>query len=397
MGTWFIGRLQTTQDVDRVIDGLGGQVGSSYDKAEIRSLLSNMKKRTFFLKSAHLDDIRLFGTRWVMSYLKGPLKRDEISVLMKDQKTQLSDESDTAAPVQKIIDVEGFETFTSLHDSIPQYFMPNLAPSKQYVATLMADCTLNFFNQSRGIDEEENYCLSLDVDVSDRHANWDLASNDKDAGSCLGTLPAREPESARYAETPKYLDKDRALKATSKSLSDWLYHEHVLELYRCKSPKLESEPYETRGDFKIRVSDALNDEKEKAIEKLQERYGKKEKVLLDRLNRYQLSVDKEQADSTSSYMNVGITLLGALFGSSKASVGRAGSRILKERGDMGRAQERVARVEDDLRALGDELEDKIDNLVDEFDIENIDIDDFQIKPRRSDIQIKDIAVVWKPL
>ena len=397
MGTWFIGRLQTTQDVDRVIDGLGGQVGSSYDKDEIRTLLSNMKKRTFFLKSAHLDDIRLFGTRWVMSYLKGPLKRDEISALMNDQKTQLSDEVELEAPVQKNVKVEGFETFNDLHESIPQYYMPNLTPTKQYVATIMADCTLNFFNQSRGIDEEENYYLNLEVDASDRNPDWDMASNNKESANSLDRLPTREPEDAQYAETPKFLNEDRSLKSTTKSLSDWLYHEHVLELYRCKNPKLESYPYESKGDFKTRVADALNDKKERAIETLQERYGKKEKVLMDRLMRYQQSVEKEQADSTSSYMNVGITLLGALFGKSRASVGRAGSRVLKERGDINRAKERVQKVEDDLRALGDELEDKINDLMDEFDVENIQIDDFQIKPRRSDIRVNDIAVVWKPV
>lgn len=70
IGTWFIGRLQTSQDIDRVIDGLGGKVGASYTKREIKTLLANLQKRTFFLKSAHLDDIRLFSTRWVLSYLK---------------------------------------------------------------------------------------------------------------------------------------------------------------------------------------------------------------------------------------------------------------------------------------------------------------------------------------
>ncbi len=74
IGTWFVGRLQTTQDIEKVIDGLGGKVGSNFDKNEIKNLLANLQKRTFFLKSAHLDDIRLFSTRWVMSYLKGPLK-----------------------------------------------------------------------------------------------------------------------------------------------------------------------------------------------------------------------------------------------------------------------------------------------------------------------------------
>ena len=394
MGTWFIGRLQTTQDVDRVIDGLGGKVGSSYGKDEIRSLLSNMKKRTFFLKSAHLDDIRVFGTRWVMSYLKGPLRRDEISNLMASQKSLITDKSEPEKVAKKEIKADGYETYNNLDESVPQYYQPDLSASKQYIATLMADCTLNFFNQSRGIDEEENYYLSLELEASDRDADWDNAIDDEENNS-FTKLPMKAPEDAQYADTPAFLNKDKQLRKTSKSLADWLYHEHVLELYRCKSPKIESDPYESLGDFKIRVSDELNDKKEEAIEVLQERYGKKEKVLMDRLDRYQLSVEKEKADTTSSFMNVGITVLGALFGKSRASIGRAGSRVLKERGDVGRAKERVEKVEDDLKDLEEELEGKIDDLVDEFDIDNVDIEEFQIKPRKTDIQINDIAVVWR--
>jgi len=44
-----------------------------------------------------------------------------------------------------------------------------------------------------------------------------------------------------------------------------------------------------------------------------------------------------------------------------------------------------------------ELEEKIDDLVDEYDIENVAIEDFQIKPRKTDIQVNDIAVVWQSL
>jgi hypothetical protein len=397
MGTWFIGRLQTTQDVNRVIDGLGGKVGSSYDKDEIRTLLANLKKRTFFLKSAHLDDIRLFGTRWVMSYLKGPLKRDEISALMKNQKSQLKNDTEDLPSIKKPVVADGFDNYSTLDNSIPQHYQPDLSQSGKYIPFLMADCTLNFFNQSRGIDVEEDYCLSLDLDSSERGADWDNAINDEDSKHCFSNLPTHPPESAQYAETPEFLNKDKGLRKSKKSLSDWLYHEHQLELFRCKSPKLESNPYESLNDFKIRIADALNNDKEQAIEVLQERYAKKEKVLMDRLDRYALSVEKEESDTASSFLNVGITVLGALFGKSRASIGRAGSRVLKERGDVGRAKERVAKVEDDLKELEEELEDKIDDLVDEYDIENVEIEEFQIKPRKSDIQINDIAVVWRTL
>jgi hypothetical protein len=398
MGTWFIGRLQTTQDIDRVIDGLGGKVGSSFNKDEIRALLANLKKRTFFLKSAHLDDIRLFSTRWVLSYLKGPLKRDEITTLMHDQKT-LSEkkQEQKVESISAPIIPEGFDSYTTLDSSIPQYYMPDLTGSKQYIPSLMADCTLNFFNQSKGIDEEENYCLTLELSESDSSADWDHAMSEEGVENCFAKLPSKAPEDAHYAVVPNFVAKDKQLRKATKSLSDWLYYEHVLELYQCDSPKLLSKPYESLGDFKVRVADILNDEKEKAIEVLQERYAKKEKVLTDRLDRYSLSLEKEESDTTSSFLNVGITVLGALFGKSKASIGRAGSRVLKERGDVGRAKEKVAKVEEDLRDLEEELEDKIDDLAEEYSIDEVDIEDYSIKPRKTDVQINEIAVVWKSI
>ncbi len=394
MGTWFIGRLQTSQDIARVIDGLGGKVGSSFDKKEISTLLANLKKRTFFLKSAHLDDIRLFGTRWVMSYLKGPLKRDEISALMTDQKALRENNKPTPKKVEVPIS-DGFSSYTALDKNIPQHFMLDPEQNKKFSPCLMAECSLNFFNQTRGIDEEEKLCLSLEINDSDKSADWDDSANSDESKSCFNRLPITAPDDAQFADVPQFISTDKNLRKNTTALKDWLYREHKLELYRCKSPKLESKPYESSGDFKVRLSDLLNEEKEQAIEVLQERYAKKEKVLTDRLDRVMQKLEKEESDTTSSFLNVGITVLGALFGKSRASIGRAGSRVLKERGDVGRAEERVEKVKDDLEELEEELEDKVADLAARFDIDDVEIEDFAIKLRKTDIEIEKLAVVWK--
>jgi len=135
IGTWFIGRLQTTQDIERVIDGLGGQIGSSFDKNEIKNMLANLQKRTFFLKSAHLDDIRLFATRWVMSYLKGPLKRDEIATLMQEQKALQSIEKDSVDEMAQRS--ENFESYQNIDRSIPQYFELDSSAQNLFYPTLI--------------------------------------------------------------------------------------------------------------------------------------------------------------------------------------------------------------------------------------------------------------------
>jgi hypothetical protein len=157
---------------------------------------------------------------------------------------------------------------------------------------------------------------------------------------------------------------------------------------------MESRPGETVGDFRVRINDRLNDEKEAEIEKLKERYAKKEKTLLDRLDRALMALEKEKSDSTGSLIKAGITVLGVLFGKSRASVGTAGTRVLKERGDISRAEERVQKIEMDIDALEAELLEKIDALDTRFNIEDIAIEEFAIKLRKSDIDVDRIALVW---
>jgi hypothetical protein len=396
IGTWFIGRLQTTQDIERVIDGLGGKIGSSFDKKEIKTLLANLQKRTFFLKSAHLDDIRLFSTRWVMSYLKGPLKRDEISLLMKEQKEAQNIAVETVDTLaNKNRDLAAYQNIDS---SIFQYFELDASAKNSFYSTIMAKAKVHFYSLRRGIDEEQEMILSLDVDSRVQNIRWE---DSREESLDFEKFPHRPPSKARFQTLPDVIMKDKGLKSVTRELKNYLYQEKFLELLRCTSPKLESKVDESRVDFLVRLQDILSDKKENEIEKLQVRYAKKEKVLTNRLSRAKERVEKESSDSTSSMIEMGISVLGALFGkASPTKIGRAvskGGRILKERGDMSRAEERVAQVNEDIEALEYELEDKIDALNEKYNVDNCEIETFLIKPRKTDIDVELCAIVWRVL
>jgi len=391
IGTWCIGRLQTTQDIDRVIDGLGGKIDASFDKKEIATLLANLRKRTFFLKSAHLEDIRLFGTRWVMSYLKGPLKKEEIATLMAERKATL-----TAAPQPPLSSPSDAEygRLADVDKSIPQYFEPDPSETYHYAPSLEAEVGVGFHNAAKGIDERRDKICRLDL--SDAPIDWDAMVCDVDP---FDSLPTQAPADARFASVPDAVSQDKSLKQTTRALRDYLYANERLELYRCRKPRLESEPGESENAFSIRLRDILDEAKEEALEKLKERYGKKEQRLLDQRSRAEARVAKEEADANSSLVDVGISVLGALFGrKSVTSIGRAinkGSRAYKERGQLSRAQERVAQIDDKLADLEAELEEKIDEIAEQYALENHPIESFSIKPKKSDIAIENIAIVWR--
>jgi hypothetical protein len=388
IGTWFIGRLQTSQDIERVIDGLGGKVGASYSKSEIKEILTNLKKRTFFLKSAHLEDIRLFSTRWVMSYLKGPLKAAEISKLMATKKS--------ATPqtlMSTSVADDGFESFIPIDKSIEQKFTMDVTGQNNFRATLQGEVELHYFNQSKGIDETQKLCLNLEL-YKDEELDWD---NAEELEACPQLLE-NKPSNASFAPISEEIANDKSLKKTKKSLVDWVYRTKRLTLFKSTSPRLSSLPHESLGEFKIRIKDLLDDKKEQEIEKLQERYEKKEKMLLKRLQRAQDKVEKEEADASKSMVDTGIAILGALFGrSSTAKIGRAfskGSRAYKERSDIARAEEALAEIHEEIELLAEELEEKIDELSLKYDIDNVNIQESAMKPRKSDIHVDELALVW---
>src|SRR5579872_5882039 len=88
-GTWFIGRLQTERDKARVLDGLEGAstaAGATFDRQKMDQSLSGLGKRVFLMNNVHENQPVVFQTRWALSYLRGPLTREQIQGLMAPRK-----------------------------------------------------------------------------------------------------------------------------------------------------------------------------------------------------------------------------------------------------------------------------------------------------------------------
>lgn len=82
-GTWMIGKLQTDQDKERILDGLMGAQTADVpvSRADVSRRISALEGRQFLLQNAHEPGQRVFKTRYCMSYLRGPLTRQEIGRL----------------------------------------------------------------------------------------------------------------------------------------------------------------------------------------------------------------------------------------------------------------------------------------------------------------------------
>ncbi|MEA1919382.1 MAG: DUF87 domain-containing protein, partial [Campylobacterota bacterium] len=394
IGTWFIGRLQTRQDIDKVIEGLSGKLGSGLSKEEIRSQLSNMKKRTFFLKSAHREDIEIFQTRWVLSYLKGPLKRDEIKALMHAQKTVREKTTSQAEP-KKQATTKSKNTYSG---ELPQYF--DVLGSKELTPSLLINAEIFYHNQSKGINETNAIIYEVALDEDD----IDL-SQAQESESHYTRLATKAPKDATYAPLPTEILQRQAEKKIHSKIQTYLYQSMNLQMYRVRSPRLESKPKESLQAFSVRFQDLLNQKRDAKLTLLEARYAKKEQRIAARIEKAHARLEKEESDvsakTTDTLVSAGLAIFGTFFGSrSRSKISSTiskGARISKEKADVRRIESDIASFQKQYQELQDELEDKIDLLDSDFDLKNYTIEPFQIRPKKRDITIKDMALIWRSI
>ncbi len=88
-GTWIIGKMQTDNDRARVLEGLDSarDATSALDVRSVAQLIGRLGPRQFVMHNIHEPATPfLIHTRWSMSFLRGPLTREQISRLMAGQR-----------------------------------------------------------------------------------------------------------------------------------------------------------------------------------------------------------------------------------------------------------------------------------------------------------------------
>jgi DNA helicase HerA-like ATPase len=408
IGTWFIGRLQTKQDKEKVIDGLTTGANSNLDKKELFDLLSKLEKRNFIMKNIHEDTVKVFKTRWVLSYLKGPISKEDIKQLMSEKiKKALiknKEETNDKKSLRRNLD----NSTNNIKPIVPNeleelYLYKSQNDSYQMQPYLLASSEINFYSAAKDIDLKKQIIEKIYLDETNRDVDWDDYELLKEE-----EFTRNEKINSSYYNLPNFMLNIRDLKEIHKDFTNRIYKNNVLILYKNKPLKLLSKQNESLEDFKIRIQDRLNENIDEEVEKLQIKFQRDEKRLENKLNDLYVKLEREKdqatAKTTDTLISIGSSILGAFFGkssSSRTNIGRAASgiknasKVLKERKDVKFVESEIEEVSNEISSLNQKLEIEIEKIKEEFNFNNYEIEEEKVKLRRKDIYNVSISLLWE--
>ncbi|MBM4072391.1 MAG: ATP-binding protein [Planctomycetes bacterium] len=415
-GTWFIGRLQTERDKARVLEGLEGAAGNAgqrFDRSAMEQILAGLGKRVFLMNNVHEDAPVVFDVRWALSYLRGPLTREQIKRLMDTRRNDVGNVGNVA-PAQPTATPAGAAAMLAgqrpvLPPSVPQCFLP-VRKTKQdamlvYRPRVIGLGKVLFADAKMNVDDtEEIACLAS---FGDRGAvAWESADVADVAESELEKEPV---DGGQFDAAPPGIGKVKNLEAWKKAFIDYLYRTWKLPILHSDTLGAYSKPRESARDFRIRLQQAAREERDALSAKLRERFGPKLAALQERIRRSQQAVAREAEQARQSkfqtLVNMGATVLGAVLGRKKISVtnvGKAASTVksagkaMKDAGDVARAQETVAALEQQLADLEARCQEELHALHDKIDPTTEKLETIAVKLKKSNISVRTIALAWAP-
>lgn len=405
IGTWFIGRLQTKQDKEKVIDGLSSANEGNLNKDEVMNLISNLEKRNFILKNINEDGIKIFETRWALSYLKGPIPKDGIKKLMSEKKKQ-------NIPTQKI-ENENQTTQINIEKGIPKPIITSNLTEKYLYSSqnsayylqpyLICSCDVHYIDAPKNIDFEEK--ISYKIYLDENMKNIDFEEKEELGNN---SFEEKEKPNSFYYELPSFVQKEKDLKIIEKDFMDYIYRNSKLTLYKNEFLKITSKQTESLNDFKIRLQDRLNEKIDLEVEKLKIKFVKENDSIETKLSKLYEKLQKEELQATSTttdtIISIGTSLLGAFFGNSvinKTNIGKVAtsakgaSKILKERNDVKQVENEILELQQQKEALKTLLENEIEKINLANQSSNFPIEEIFIKPKRSDIYNTKLALLWQ--
>jgi hypothetical protein len=421
-GTWLVGRLQTENDKARVLEGLRSAAGDA-DVAALDKAIGGLQKRQFLMVSAK-GTTKLFSTRWAMSYLRGPLTKDQVELLSGETPPAAALAPQAAAPqaapepapaaAEPALGADEISVAPVAASGVPVRYLDPAAQWASSVAAsansarlrafLAARVSLRYDDSAAGIDTTEDFeALYGPLDGGlDLEQETVVDYDERD-------LRPDPPAGAAYVLPTAPIGQSSFFKEAERDIRGRLVEKRALEVFRNRALKLTSRPGESRDNFLERCDEAAQAEADKESAKLTARLEAKKDRLQSAIELAQRRVDELDADTRNRTANELVAgagaVLGALFGGRRStrSITSAISGAASRRGTTMRTTERRRTAEArllqstaDLEQLEQEILDELAEIDAEWSAKAQEVESVPIRLEATDLRVTQLALVWVP-
>jgi Type IV secretion-system coupling protein DNA-binding domain len=413
-GTWFLGRLQTERDKLRVLEGLEGAAlgaNQAFDRSAMDQVLSALGSRVFLMNDVREPGPLIFQTRHTLSFLRGPLSRDQIKLLMDPKKKQL-----TAAPqpVAKTVEMAAASSTAagnarpSVPEGLPEAFVSAGGQGPvSYQPAIGVTAKLHFVDAKAGVDTWRH--LAILVPLAEQTLDLDFSVGTAVNPALLLTAAHEPLAGATFLPLPKRAPTVKQLTSWKKSFVTHLYQQQRVELLACPALELTARADESPAAFRARVDQAARESRDEEVEALRAKYDPKFKQMQTKLDAIDAKLAREQAESSAKQVDTaaafGGAVLGALLGRSAvsattvrrgASVVQSAGRAKKEAGDVARTLQQRALLHEKWAALQAEANAQLAALQSKVPGPGLELTRAQVSPRKADTDVGTLTLVWLP-
>jgi len=294
---------------------------------------------------------------------------------------------------------------------VPQYYLPvrgaiPTGPTLVYQPGVLAAATVGFVSAESGVSASTRIRRMMPAPESALALDWDKAIT---LEPTLEELDRQPYTGAVLAPVTAAMTKVASYRAWGNDFSDWAFRVQTLEVLKSPNYGLASHPGETEEEFRSRLQTAADAEKKEALDKLQKDFAAKKAALEQKVMRAEQAKEREAEQSRGRKLQTVIsfvaTILRSLTGKKRLSTGtldratttmRDVGRSMDEAGDVKRAEETLTALKQDLADLEAKLQTEIEALESKFDPKSEALDKVLVRPRKSDITVDALGVVWTP-
>jgi hypothetical protein len=421
-GTWIIGKLQTDQDKQRLLDGLESLQGV-LDRGYFDKTISALGKRVFLLHNVHAKAPAVFTTRWAMNYLAGPITRNKLQALNALVSTTPEGHAASAVKKEEILgskgtDLPGKSVEPKLSSQVEVYYLPHKRTLSEalrsqgislsgaasqalvhYQPALFGQANVYFANRTYNLDTQVKVGVCLPKLETRGLVRWEDYRVEPIDPAELESQPLPE---ATFGDLGYPFDDEPNISALKKDLIEWVYRTQAITLFKNDALKLVSEHGESQEAFEERCRQASQGSSKEAVEKIKQKYAKLKKTIEDKKLREELELERDKdvlKQRRGEEAIKGIENISKLYKGRKSNLSTSMTKrrlTSTAKASVKESEEMIKKYEVELASLDKQMQAEIDALQTQSTQSVGTIREVNVPPLKKDIVVELFGLAWLP-